>query len=116
MEEILRKLQAETPGIEAVTLTSIDGLIITSVLSSNVEEDKIAAIAASLLGLGESGVNDLNRSDFEYVVVKGKNGHLVVTKVGREAIIAVVTNHTAKLGTVLWDVKVAVEELQKMLK
>ena len=115
MEAVLKRLQSETPGIEAATLTSVDGLIITSVLSKDLEEDRMAAISASFLSLGESTTNDLKRSLLEQVIVKGALGYLIISKIGNEAILTVVTNQHAKLGVVLWEMRNASEELKKFL-
>ncbi|MBL7993737.1 roadblock/LC7 domain-containing protein, partial [bacterium] len=47
MEEILKRLRNDTPGVSAVALVSNDGLIIASLLPDNIEDERVAAISAA---------------------------------------------------------------------
>ncbi|MER3468102.1 MAG: hypothetical protein C4312_06180, partial [Thermoflexus sp.] len=49
----LKDLQSGTPDIEASALVSVDGLIIASALPRDVEEDRVSAMSAAMLSLGE---------------------------------------------------------------
>ena len=53
MVERLRDLQASSPDIEASAVVSVDGLSIASALPQNVEEDRVSAMSAAMLSLGE---------------------------------------------------------------
>ena len=53
MVEELKKLQISSPDIQASALVSVDGLIIASALPANVEEDRVSAMSAAMLSLGE---------------------------------------------------------------
>ena len=49
----LRNLQASTADIEASAVVSVDGLIMASALPRDVEEDRVSAMSAAMLSLGE---------------------------------------------------------------
>jgi predicted regulator of Ras-like GTPase activity (Roadblock/LC7/MglB family) len=59
LETLLRQAQGSIAGLEATALVSMDGLIIVSALPSDIEEDRIAAMTAAMLGLGERTAHDL---------------------------------------------------------
>ena len=53
MVDRLRELQTSTTDVEASAIVSVDGLIIASALPTNVEEDRVSAMSAAMLSLGE---------------------------------------------------------------
>ncbi len=54
MVDRLRELQTSTTDIEASAVVSIDGLIMASALPADVEEDRVSAMSAAMLALGEA--------------------------------------------------------------
>ena len=61
MVDRLRNLQAKTPDIEASAVVSVDGLIMASSLPAGVEEDRVSAMSAAMLSLGERIAGELGR-------------------------------------------------------
>ncbi|MCS7179638.1 MAG: roadblock/LC7 domain-containing protein, partial [Anaerolineae bacterium] len=59
--ERLREFQRNTPEVEASVLVSVDGLTIASALPSGVEEDRVSAMSAAMLSLGERIAGELGR-------------------------------------------------------
>ena len=53
MVDRLRELQASSPDTEASAVVSVDGLIMASSLPAGVEEDRVSAMSAAMLSLGE---------------------------------------------------------------
>ena len=47
------QLQAEAPDINAAAVVSLDGLIMASSLPESVSEDRVSAMSAAMLSLGE---------------------------------------------------------------
>jgi predicted regulator of Ras-like GTPase activity (Roadblock/LC7/MglB family) len=68
----LRDLQASTPDIEASAVVSVDGLIMASALPADVEEDRVSAMSAAMLSLGERIASELGRGLLEQVYRRGK--------------------------------------------
>src|SRR5574341_1719710 len=84
MVERLRSLQASAPDIEASAIVSVDGLIMASSLPQGVEEDRVSAMSAAMLSLGERISGELGRAGLEQVYIKGDAGAIVLTSVGSE--------------------------------
>ena len=64
MVDRLRELQASSPDIEASAIVSVDGLTIASALPQGVEEDRVSAMSAAMLSLGERIAGELGRGSF----------------------------------------------------
>ena len=61
MVDRLRELQASSPDTEASAVVSVDGLSIASALPQGVEEDRVSAMSAAMLSLGERIATELGR-------------------------------------------------------
>jgi len=115
MVERLRDLQASSPDIEASAVVSIDGLSIASALPQNVEEDRVSAMSAAMLSLGERIAGELGRGTIEQVYIKGKEGYVILMSVGEEAVLTVLARENAKLGLIFLDMRRATEALEKLI-
>ena len=115
MVERLRDLQASSPDIEASAVVSVDGLSIASALPQNVEEDRVSAMSAAMLSLGERIASELGRGHLEQVYIKGDNGYVLLMAVGEEAVLTAMARQQAKLGLILLDMRRATEDLEKLI-
>ncbi|MGD1993245.1 MAG: roadblock/LC7 domain-containing protein [Anaerolineae bacterium] len=115
MIERLRSLQVDTPDVEASALVSLDGLVIASSLPSGVEEDRVSAMSAAMLSLGERIASELGRGLLSQVYVKGSGGYVVLTSVGQEAVLTVLARQGAKLGLVFLEMRRAAQSLETLL-
>ncbi len=115
MVERLRDLQMDTPDVEASALVSVDGLAIASSLPSGVEEDRVSAMSAAMLSLGERIASELGRDVLDQVYVKGVGGYVVLTSVGEEAVLTVLARQGAKLGLVFLEMRRAAKDLERLL-
>lgn len=113
--ERLRELQRQTPDVEASALVSVDGLTIASALPSGVEEDRVSAMSAAMLSLGERIAGELGRGGLDQVYVKGAGGYVLLAAVGTEAVLTVMARSTAKLGLVFLEMRRAAEDLERLL-
>ena len=115
MVDRLRDLQAGTPDIEASAVVSVDGLIMASSLPADVDEDRISAMSAAMLSLGDRISSELGRGLLEQVYIKGSSGIIVLMAVGEEAVLTVLARSQAKLGLIFLDMKRSVEDLERLL-
>jgi predicted regulator of Ras-like GTPase activity (Roadblock/LC7/MglB family) len=113
--ELLRDMQASSPDIEASAVVSVDGLTIASALPQSVEEDRVAAMSAAMLSLGERIASELGRGSLAQVYIKGANGYVVLMSVGNEAVLTALARENAKLGLLLLDMRRAVDTLSGLL-
>ena len=115
MVEELKKLQISSPDIQASAVVSIDGLIIASALPGSVEEDRVSAMSAAMLSLGERISIELRRGDLDQVYIRGDNGYVMLTSVGQDAVLTVMASVNAKLGLIFLDIKRTAEALSELI-
>jgi predicted regulator of Ras-like GTPase activity (Roadblock/LC7/MglB family) len=116
LEVRLRELQMSTPDIEASAVVSVDGLTMASALPAGVEEDRVSAMSAAMLSLGERIAGELGRGALDEVYVKGANGYVVLRAVGEEAVLTVLARQQTKLGLLFLDMRRACEDLTAILE
>lgn len=105
LTDLLEGLEAMTPDIEASAVVSVDGLMIASALPQNVEGDRVAAMSAAMLSLGERTAIELARGQLSEVYVKGEHGYIVLMASGEDAVLTALAREDAKLGLVFLDMK-----------
>ncbi len=115
MVDRLREMQVSSPDIEASAIVSVDGLSIASALPQEIEEDRVSAMSAAMLSLGERIATELGRGELEQVYIKGENGFVVLMAIGEEAVLTALASEKAKLGLIFLDMRRAVEDLEKLI-
>lgn len=115
MVEELKKLQISSPDIQASAVVSVDGLIIASALPGSVEEDRVSAMSAAMLSLGERISIELRRGGLDQVYIRGDNGYVLLTSVGQDAVLTVMASVNAKLGLIFLDIKRTAETLSELI-
>ncbi len=115
LTERMRVLQRSSPEIEAAALISTDGLIIASALLPDINTDRVSAMSASILSLGEQIGSEANLGLLEQVHIQGEKGHVVLMAVGEGAVLTALVAGQAKMGVLLLDMRHCVEDLRKLL-
>ena len=115
MIERLKSLRMSTPDVEASAVVSLDGLTIASDLPADVEEDRVSAMSAAMLSLGERIANELGRGGLEQVYIRGADGYVFLTSVGEDAVLTVLARKDAKLGLIFLDMRRAAEDLSTIV-
>ncbi len=115
MVDRLRDMQANTPDVQASAVVSVDGLIMASALPATVEEDRVSAMSAAMLSLGERIASELGRGALDQVYIRGNDGYVILTAVGEEAVLTVLARKEAKLGLIFLDMRRAAEDLAALI-
>lgn len=115
MVDRLRDLQASSPDVEASAVISVDGLTMASALPSDVEEDRVSAMSAAMLSLGERIASELGRGILDQVYIRGESGFVILMAVGSEAVLTVLAREQAKLGLLFLDMRRATNDLTQMI-
>jgi predicted regulator of Ras-like GTPase activity (Roadblock/LC7/MglB family) len=115
MMSVLKKLKASTADIEAAAAVSVDGLIMASSLPPGVEKDRIAAMSAAMLSLGDRTAEELGRGELEQVFIKGANGYVILMGTGNGAILTAMARADAKLGLISLDMKRTAVEIGEVI-
>jgi predicted regulator of Ras-like GTPase activity (Roadblock/LC7/MglB family) len=115
MTDRLRDLQTSSTDVEASALVSVDGLIMASALPPDVEEDRVSAMSAAMLSLGERIAVELGRGTLDQVYIRGDSGYVLLLDVGEVAVLTVLARKDAKLGMLFLDMKRAAADLNKLV-
>ncbi|MCC7450053.1 MAG: roadblock/LC7 domain-containing protein [Anaerolineae bacterium] len=115
MVDRLRDLQGGTPDIEASAVVSVDGLIMASALPAGVEEDRVSAMSAAMLSLGERISGELGRGGLDQVYIRGDKGYVILMSVGMDAVLTGLVRDNAKLGLIFLDMKRAATDLERLV-
>lgn len=111
----LSQLLQSSNEIEAAALISLDGLMIASALPTAVEEDRVAAMSAAILSLGERAASELGRGDLSQVFLEGDSGYVFMMSTGGKAVLTALAKKTAKLGLVFYDMKNVAKSIGEIL-
>ena len=79
------------------------------------DEDRIGAMSAALLSLGDRTARELARGNLQRVLVQGERGYVIMSSAGPEAVLTVLAKPNAKLGLIFLDIKRAAETLSKLI-
>ncbi len=115
LTSILTELNGTSADIEASGVISTDGLMIASVLPANLDEDRVGAMSAAMLSLGDRTAQELSRGSLEQVLIKGDNGYVLMTYAGTDAVLTIMAKPNTKLGLVFLDVKRAAQQIGELL-
>lgn len=96
-------------------MVSVDGLTMASALPNSVEEDRVSAMSAAMLSLGERIATELGRGKLDQVYIKGQTGYVILMSIEREAVLTVLARDKAKLGLLFLDMRRATEDLANLL-
>jgi uncharacterized protein len=100
--------------VEAAAVVSSDGLPMASALPPDVEEDRLAAMSAALLSLGERAALGLDKGELAQVYVEGSSGNVVLMAAGRHAVLVAMTAKHAKAGLVLYEMRNSARKVERV--
>jgi uncharacterized protein len=112
----LEELMQESPDVEASALVSLDGFIIASALPEGMQEDRVGAMSAAILALGERAAAELGRGQLTQVFIEGAEGYVLLVAAGGRAVLTVLARREAKLGLVLYDMRAAADTIAEILR
>lgn len=115
IQQSLEKLKATSGDVEAAALVSQEGFIIASVLSENLDEERVAALSAAFQGLAERCAEELGKGRPRQFFLQADLGYIVVMEVTQDACLTVLSSRFGKPGMLLLDMKRGAQELRSLL-
>ncbi len=115
ISKLLKTLSTTTPDVEAAAVVDNDGLMIASALPGDVEDDRVAAMSAALLGMSERIARELKRGAFSLVMIRGDEGYTILSRCGPDAVLTVLATGTAKLGLIFLDVTRTTKDISRLI-
>jgi len=116
LDRALADLLAQASEIEAAAVVSFDGLPMASALPATMDEDRVAAMSAALLSLGERAAEGLGRGGLNQVYIEGDSGTVFLVSCDDEAVLVAVAAKGAKVGMMLYEVRRAAETVAAVLR
>ena len=117
-QQLTQRLQAlldGVPEIQGAAIVSKDGLGIASVLAPPIDEDRVAAMSAAMVSLGDRIASELQRGGLEQVYIKGSLGYALLTAAGPDAVLTIIADGEARLGLLLLELRSVVRDIQDLL-
>jgi predicted regulator of Ras-like GTPase activity (Roadblock/LC7/MglB family) len=116
LDQAITDLLREAPEIEAAAVVSFDGLPMASGLPASMDEDRVAAMSAALLSLGERAAQGLGRGELSQVYIEGESGTVFLVSADDEAVLVAVAAAGAKAGMMLYEVRRAAAAVAEALR
>lgn len=116
LDRAIHNLLAQTPELEAAAVVSFDGLPMAAALPPSMDEDRVAAMSAALLSLGERAAQGLGRGELSQVYIEGATGTVFLISADNEAVLVAVAAKGAKVGMMLYEVKRAAAAVADVLR
>ena len=115
LSSILQNLVTGTTDVQGAALVSPDGLPLAASLPGGMDEERVSAMSAALLSLGERIGIELVRGSVERIFVEGDKGFGILTSCGEDAVLLVLASETAKQGLLMLEIKRVLAELRLVL-
>jgi hypothetical protein len=116
LDRAIANLLAQAPEVEAAAVVSFDGLPMASALPTTMDEDRVAAMSAALLSLGERAAEGLGRGALSQVYIEGETGTVFLVSADDEAVLVAVAAKNAKVGMMLYEVRRAADAVAEVLR
>lgn len=92
-------------GIEAVVVLGRDGLLIDSQGTLALDAEGLAARVPGIVAAADEIGTSTGRGTMRIAIIEQESGYALVSVVGQDALLCVLTTRTADLGTLLYDVR-----------
>jgi uncharacterized protein len=115
LESMLQNFVNQSSDIQGAALVSLDGLSLASCLASGMDEERVSAMSATMLSLGERICQELVRGDIERLFVEGKQGYAALVGCGEDSVLLVMASTSMKQGLLMLEIKRITAELKSAL-
>ena len=112
---ILKNFVSSTGDVEGAAMVTPDGLPLASSLPGGMDDERVSAMSAAMLSLGERIGKELVRGTIDRIYVEGDRGFSILTSCGQDAVFLVLANQDAKQGVLMLEIKRTLSELKSAL-
>ena len=116
LSHIVQDFVARTSDVQGAAVVTPDGFPLASSLPGNMDEERVSAMSAAMLSLGERIGTELLGGTTDRIYVEGDEGFTVLTNCGEDAVFLVLAGKTAKQGMLMLEIKRAVADVKPALK
>lgn len=125
LEGALKELCGKLEGVQGAVIVSIEGFVVASYspLESDMDEEdsptsspQVAAMAATLIALGERTLSRLAQGEMIRLLIEGNDGGMLVVPANRRSSVAVMVGREAKMGLVLYALQQSAKKISHILE
>ena len=124
LEDALREVCDKLEGVQGAVIVSIEGFVVAAYTPHEEELDEesptgspqVAAMAATLIALGERTLARLAQGEMLRLLIEGNDGGMLVVPANRRASIAAMVNKEAKMGLVLYALQQSTKKISDILE
>lgn len=114
MQEILYDLN-RSRGVIGSLLVSPDGMLIASDFKVEMDQELIAAMAASLINTMQKSIQSINEDSLTQAFIEASNGNIFLLDVG-VGILALITEKKSNVGLIRLEMKSAAHRISQWMK
>jgi hypothetical protein len=92
-----------------------DGLPLASSLPGGMDDERVSAMSAAMLSLGDRIGRELARGEIDRIYVEGEDGFSILTSCGEDAVFLVLAGKAAKQGVLMLEIKRTLTALKPAL-
>jgi uncharacterized protein len=115
IQDLLQNFVTGTADVQGAALVSPDGLALATALPAGFDEERTAAMSASILSLGERIGQELSRGEITRILVEGDKGYSILVGCGAEGVLLILASQNARQGVLFLEVKRLAGEVRPML-
>ena len=108
----LDQLRANSADIDTLALISVEGLIIARSGPADLDDERIGAMSAAMLALGERIAAELGRGPLDQVMIQGEDGYALLMTLDEHSALCALAAHEARLGLLYLDLRRIISELR----
>lgn len=114
--EILEQLSANAGNdVTGVAAVGMDGIVLVSRMSADVNADRVGAVAATMMGVTRRVAGELRIGTTRETIIDSENGLFMVLPAGEQSLLAINLRQGANLGLVRLEARDAAKEIGKVL-
>lgn len=114
LQGIIDEVRGAIPEIKGVLIASSDGLAIVHSLSSG-DPNRVAAMAATALGLGKRITSTLGVGSLTETTVAGSDGQVFLYSAGKEGVLSIIAGAGANVGLINLEARDAAQRIADLL-
>lgn len=115
IRDVLRTLRQASADIIGSAILTSDGFVVASLLPSELDEELVSGMAATLIGVGERISKEMMNSDLEQVYVRSAAGYVIANALTDQEVLVVLTTRQVKLGLIFMELRQRTAELTRLL-
>lgn len=116
LSHILQDFVSTTMNVQGAAMVTTDGLPLASSLPGGMDEERVSAMSAAMLSLGERIGRELTRGELDRIYVQGNEGFSILTSCGADTVFLVLASKDAKQGVLMLEIKRTLAELKLILQ